>query len=75
MRIPEHVFGTVVHPDHQGLAAPFDDLVQGSDDPLGRRREVDLNARAFAVEVVQHIQQAELPPVGEAICHEIHGLD
>jgi hypothetical protein len=45
----------------QGLAAPFDDLVQATDDPFGGQREVNLDAQAFAVEVVQHIQQPELP--------------
>ena len=45
---------------------------QGSDDALGREREVDLDAQAFAVEVVQHVQKPERPPVGQAIGHEVH---
>lgn len=69
------VFGAVVDPDRQGLAAPFDDLVQGPDHPFGGQREIDLDAQALAVEVVQHVQQPELPPVGEAIGHDVHGPD
>jgi hypothetical protein len=45
----------VVDPDRQWFATPFDDLVQGSDDPLGWQREVALDAQAFAVEVIQHV--------------------
>ena len=74
---PDHWCGTdvlraVVKPDHQGLAAPFDDLVQGSDDPLGRPREIDLDAKGFAVETVQHVQESDLPPIGQVICRGIH---
>lgn len=69
------VFGAVVDPDGQWLAAPFDNLVQGSNDPFGRQREVDLDAKPFAIEVVPHVQEPELSPVGQAIGHEIHGPD
>lgn len=58
------VFRAIVESDRRGLSAPFDDLVQGADDPLGGQREVDLDAQSFTVEIVQHVQQPELPPVG-----------
>lgn len=35
-------------------------------------KEVDLDAQAFAVEVIQHIQQPELAAIPEPICHEVH---
>ena len=69
------IFGAIVDHDRQRLAAPFDDLVEGPDDPLGWQSEIDLDARAFAVEVVQHIQKPELSPVGQAISHEVHRPD
>lgn len=50
---------------------PFDDLVQRADHPLGREREVDLNAQAFVVEVVQHVQKPELAAVGETVTQPI----
>ena len=40
----------------EGLPAPFDDLVQGSHNTLGRQREVDLDAKPFTIEVIQHVQ-------------------
>ena len=36
------VLRAVVDPDGAGLAAPFDDPVEASDDPFGGEREVDL---------------------------------
>ena len=57
-------------PYRQRLAAPFDDLVQRPDDPLGREREVDLDAQTLAVEVIQHIQKPELAAIGQTISHE-----
>ncbi len=44
------------------FAAPFDDLVEAADDAFSRQREVYLNTQTFAVEVVQDVQQPELPP-------------
>jgi len=69
------VFRTVVDPDRLWCATPFDDPVQGPDNPLGGQREVDLDAQAFTVEVVQNVQQAELATVSQTICHEVHGPD
>lgn len=45
------VFRAVIDPDRQRFAAPFNDLVQGSDDPLGGQRKIDLDTQPLAVEV------------------------
>jgi len=58
-----NIFRAVVEPDRLRCATPFDDLVQGLDNPLGGQREVDLDAQAFAVEVVENVQLAELAAV------------
>lgn len=54
------------------ISAPFDDLVQGSHNTLGRQREVDLDAKPFTIEVIQHVQEQELPTIGKPIGHEVH---
>lgn len=61
------VFRAIVDPDRLWRAAPINHLVQGPDNPLGRQREVDLNAQALAVEVVQNVQQPELAPISERV--------
>ena len=67
------IFRAVVHTNGERLAAPFDDLVQAADDAFCRQRKVHFNAQSLAVEVVQNIQQPELPAVFQTICHEGHG--
>src|SRR5690606_1776047 len=69
------VFRAIVDPYSQGLPAPLDDLIEGTNHPLSRQREVDLDAQAFAVEVIQHIQKPELAAIGQAISHEVHRPD
>ena len=66
------VFGAVVHADGLWLATPLDDVVQAADDPLGRQGEVDLDAQAVAVEVIEHVQKPERAAVLKPISHEIH---
>lgn len=46
--------------------------VQAANDPFCGQREVNLDAQAFAVEAVQHIQQPKGTAVAEAIRHEVH---
>ena len=69
------IFRAVVAPDRRGRATPFDNLVQRSVYPFSRQREVDLDAKALAVEVVQNVQKAKLTPISKAIRHEVHGPD
>jgi hypothetical protein len=57
------------------LSAPFDDRGKAADDPLRRQRKVDLDAQTFAVEVIQHVEQPELPAIAKAIGHEVHRPD
>lgn len=42
------------------------------DDPFGGQPEVGIDAQAFAVEIVQHVQQPERPAIAETVDHEIH---
>ena len=67
------VFRTVVDPDGAWLAAPFDDPVEASDDPLRWQRKVDLDAQALTVEVIQHVEQPELAAIPQPVSHEVHG--
>lgn len=66
------VLGTVIAANDQWLAAPFDNPVERSDHPLGRQREVDLDAESFAVVVVDHIEQTDAAAIGELVVHEVH---
>jgi hypothetical protein len=68
-QLPADIFRAIVHPDCQRRAPPFNDLVEGADDPCRRQREVNFNAKAFAVEVIHHIQQPEAAHIFKAICH------
>ncbi len=69
------VFGPVVDPYCHRLTAPFDDLVQAANDALGRKREIYLDAQPLAVEVVQNVQQVQLPTILKTIRHEVHRPD
>jgi len=53
------------------LAAPLDDPIEASGDAFGGQREVDLNAQAFPVEVVQHVQQPERTTITQSVGHEV----
>ena len=66
------VFRPIVHPNGIGAAAPFDDPVKRTNDACRWQREVNLNAKAFAVEVIQHIKLAEGSGVFKAVGHEVH---
>ena len=59
-------------PNSFWLSTPFDDPVETADDPFGRERKIDLDAKPFAVKVVQHVQQPECTTITETIRHEIH---
>lgn len=43
-----------------------------ADDPFRRQRKVGLDAQAFAIEVVEHIQQPELVTIAKAVGHEVY---
>lgn len=47
-----------------GRTAPLDDLFQGPDDAFCRKREIHVDAQAFPVKVVDHIEQPDRAPVG-----------
>ena len=66
------VFRAIVNTNDAWLAAPFDDPVQTADDAFGRKREIDLDAKALTVEVIQHVQQPKCPAIAETIGHEVH---
>ena len=67
-----NVFRVVIDLNGAGLAAPFDDPIKAPDHTLGGQGKVDLNPQALSVEVVQHLEQPESPPIPKAIRHEIH---
>lgn len=62
------VLGAVVTPNDLWLAPPGNDLPQGSDHTLGGQGDVDLDAQGFAVEVVNHVEQSEVPAIFELVC-------
>jgi len=66
------VLWAVVAADRVRFATPFDNPVQRSDDAFGWQREVDLDSQAFAVEVVDDVEQANAASVGELVMHEVH---
>jgi hypothetical protein len=67
------VLWPVVAANGARFATPLDDLLKDSDHPLGRQREIDLDAKCLPVEVIDHIQQSETAAVTELIVHEVHG--
>jgi len=66
------VFRAVVAADRVWFATPFDNPVQRSDDAFGWQREVDLDAQAFTIEVIDDVEQADAASVGKLIMHKIH---
>ena len=67
------VFGTIVDPNGARLATPFDDAIQTADDTFGGKREVDLDAEALTIEIVQNVQQPECSAIPQSVGHEVHG--
>lgn len=67
------IFRSVVDTDDIRFAAPFDDAFQRPNDPLDRQREVDLDARPLAVEIIDDVQGPEWAAVSELVGHEVHG--
>jgi hypothetical protein len=66
------LFGAVVDPYGARLAAPLDNPIKAADDTFGGQREIDLDAQAFAVEVVENIQQSKSTAIAKPISPEIH---
>jgi hypothetical protein len=62
------VIGAVIASDGNRFAAPFDDPVARSDYPLGRQRGINLDPQAFAVVVVDDIEQPTLRPSASWSC-------
>ncbi len=50
------VFRAIVNPNGPGFSAPLDDTVKTPDHTLSGQREINLDPKTFAVEVVQHVQ-------------------
>src|SRR5690606_13916169 len=69
------VLRSVVTADHARLPTPLDDLLQRADHPGRRQRQVDLDAQAFAVKVIQYVEQPEAAAVAELVVHEVHRPD
>ena len=54
------------------FAAPFDDLVQAAHNPFSGQREVDLDAQAFSIKVIQHIQCLDRSAIRQLVGNNIH---
>ena len=57
------------------LATPGNDLLQSPDHQLRGQREVHLKTQRLAVEVIDDIEQAQVPAVFESVVHEVHRPD
>jgi len=53
------IFRLVVTPDAGRFAAPIHDLVKGTDNALGGKREVHLDAQRLAVEIALDVAQVQ----------------
>jgi hypothetical protein len=51
------------------LSTPFDDPIEAVDHPFGWQRKINLDAKPFAVKVVQHVQQPKRPTIH---CPAVH---
>ena len=65
---PDHqlatgVFWAVLYPYRPGFAAPLDDPVQAANDPFNGQGKIHVDAQAFAIEVIQHVQQPQCPAI------------
>ena len=65
------VLRAVIAANDLGFATPFDDSVEGPDDPLGRHSEVNLDAEPLAVVVVDPIAQSDASAVGQLVMHKV----
>jgi hypothetical protein len=63
--------GAVVGDQAQGLATPGDDGIELARHPGAGERGVGHQAETFPGEVIDHRQDAEPPPVGEAVAQEV----
>src|SRR5471032_1317546 len=66
------VFRPIVAADRLRLAAPFDDLVERSNNTLGRQRKIHVDDQAFTIEIIDHVEQADAATVAQLVVHEVH---
>jgi hypothetical protein len=64
-------FRPVVRYDHPGLAASFDQRGQLPRHAAARNGRVGDRRKAFARDVIDHVQHPEAPPAGELVMHEV----
>lgn len=67
-----NVFRPVIAPDRLRCVVPFDDLFERPDDTFGWQREIDMDAQAFPVAIINHIEQADAASIGQLVMHEVH---
>ena len=63
--------GAVVGNDHSGLGARADELRQLTGNPFARDRGVGDCRQAFARDVIDNVEDAEAPALGELIMDEV----
>jgi len=62
----------VVTSNRTQFAQTLNDLFQGPDNALCRKREVHFDAKAFAVKIINYIQKSVTATVVELVVHEVH---
>ena len=53
------------------VTAPFDDLVERSNNTLGRQRKIHVDDQAIAIEIIDHVEQANAATVAQLVVHEV----
>ena len=66
------IFRAIITPDSLGLAPPLNNLVETTDPPQSRKGQIHLNAKPFAVKVINHVERSEGSPIGEPSVPEVH---
>src|SRR5476651_118387 len=57
------------------MTAPFDDLVERSNNTLGRQLKIHVDDQAFAIEIIDHVEQADAATVAQLVVHKVHRPD
>ncbi len=71
-------FAAIVTANGLWLASPFDDLIQSARDTHRWQAQIDFDAEALPIVVIEHVERAERTTIGKAIVHEVdrpHDID
>ena len=59
-------------PDQLWCPKPLNNPVQTTHNAYSRQGKVHFDTKPFTIEVVQHIEGAELSPIRKLVLHEVH---